>query len=434
MQNPIYVLDFEVDGQGEIIRTFPTGIIDDYSYIGWTRKYYRPDEFEIRINRNKSTSEKLELYSVILFNGYSISVPDQPIKTHEYMTSFTHLQLQDTTHSNPIFAPNSPPVSEPRIGVILSREVSIDENGKGGEVWIIRGKTIDYFFEQAYAFHDTVTALGGTGSGYDEQTGEVDTVMMHYVNENILSPSGAAYARPLFSLGIDTVTAPSVSIKARFQSIAEILETCCVLTDWGYKMAVNPDTFDGTGARPLIFQPYKGADVPVVKFSPDLDNIRSMKYSENIMNFRERAFIFGQGEGLSRYYTAQTQNNYNGLPNRPLYIFEPQLFVDARDIDNDDTKLQSRGTEKLKEFSDVPTMEFENTQTGQYQYLIDYNLGDKVRAYYYGVAEMSARIIEIREEYTPEGFRHYLTVGASQPNISKALKQVTGNFSPETRR
>ena len=207
-----------------------------------------------------------------------------------------------------------------------------------------------------------------------------------------------------------------------------------MLTDCGYKMAVNPDTFDGIVARPLIFQPYKGVDVPVVKFSLDLDNIRSMKYSENIMNFRERAFIFGQGEALSRYYTAQTQNNYNGLPNRPLYIFEPQLFVDARDIDNDDTKLQTRGTEKLKEFSDVPTMEFENTQTGQNQYLIDYNLGDKVRAYYYGVAEMSARIIEIREDYTPEGFRHYITVGASNPNIKGTLKKYTGNFSPEVRR
>lgn len=434
MQNPIYILDFEIDSNNDIVRTYAKGIIDDYAFIGWTRKYYQPDEFEIRINRNKKSSELIELYSVILFNGYSVDTPEQFVKTHQYMTAFTHLQLQAIQHNNTLYAPNDPPLSEPRIGVILSREVSISESGKGGEVWIIRGKTVDFFFEQVHAFNNTVSVLGGVGAGYDEQTGKVNTLMLHYVQENVLNPKGATYTIPIFSLGSDTEPATSITIKARFQSIQEILEACFNLTGWGYKMVVNPDTFLSLNARPLIFQPYKGIETPIVKFAPDLDNIRSMSYSENIMNFRERAYIFGQGEALARYYTSVTQTNYPGLPDRPRYIFQPQLFIDARDIENDNAKLQSRGREKLREFSDVPTMQFESTQKGKYKYLIDYNLGDVVTAAYYGVAEMTARIIEIREEYTPEGFRHYLTVGATETTVKKVLKQYTGNYNPETRR
>ena len=72
---------------------------------------------------------------------------------------------------------------------------------------------------------------------------------------------------------------------------------------------------------------------------------------------------------------------------------------------------------------------------GTFEYLTDYRCGDIVHAEHRGVASMEARIIEVKEEYTPEiGESHTITLGREKPDLMKMIREQRKELGPEIRR
>jgi hypothetical protein len=138
--------------------------------------------------------------------------------------------------------------------------------------------------------------------------------------------------------------------------------------------------------KKLIFKLYKGVDrstaVPRVVFSEDFENILSSEYTRSTEVYANTTLIGGEGEGVERIYT--TVNNTNSGLDRY------EVFTDARDIsqnkDSEDTidintyykLLAERGLENLSEHAITEEITGEVQHDVNYEYGVDYYLGDTV--------------------------------------------------------
>lgn len=143
---------------------------------------------------------------------------------------------------------------------------------------------------------------------------------------------------------------------------------------------------DGTA---LKYRVYKGEDKSeTVIFSQMFDNLLSSAYSVDESNYKNYAYIGGEGEGTGRVFANV------GVFNSGIDLCE--VFVDARDISSkykDESGvehtadaqtykgwLQERGVIALAEYSRVETFNGDiDTTNNTYVFGVDYYLGDRVR-------------------------------------------------------
>jgi hypothetical protein len=81
--------------------------IEDYESLSFTRRWHKPGEFELRINRHKKFADELTRGRLIMVDA-------------------------DRT----------------RVGIIRHREVALDDQGKKSETWEIRGYSLASVTEQ----------------------------------------------------------------------------------------------------------------------------------------------------------------------------------------------------------------------------------------------------------------------------------------------
>lgn len=174
--------------------------------------------------------------------------------------------------------------------------------------------------------------------------------------------------------------------------VFEAIEKVCQGADFGFK-----NIFDEVNKK-HIFEVYKGRDftegnvagnIPRV-FKPELRNLYNIVLESDISEFKTVAHIAGEGEGAERIWT--TVGAVGTEHSR-------ELFVDARDLQREDSESQSayigrlkaRAEEKLNEHNKKETFDGEVAPAGFGE---TYNLGDKVTcvAGAYGV-ELNVTII-----------------------------------------
>lgn len=356
-------------------------IIDDYSYLTWTRRLRRPNDIELRINRYKSDTNYLELgnYLVILKGG-------------KY-----------------------------RIWRIEHKEIELTEDGKGSERWIIKGRSLSGVFDDRLCLNKISDPSSG---GYDTQTGTAEALMKHYVNVEVVNPTNTSRAIPNYVIGTNLNRGLSFTTTGRLQSVSDVLETISFTSGLGYLVYYDIIT------SKFVFDVIEGVDRtvgngvnPVVMFSPEFGNIKSLQFQHSQLGYKNVAVVGGQGDGKDRVFS--TVGTATGLDRR-------ELFVDARDLA---TGLTQRGQERLAEYNVNLIMEFDHTQTGPFEYEVDFDLGDYVTVIYPEIAQMNTQIIQIDEYVSPEnGWTFKLTVGNNIPDLITALKKDRKNIGPEIRR
>jgi PKD repeat protein len=136
----------------------PIKVIDDYGYLSWQRNWYTPDIWEMRINKNLPNADAI----------------------------LASRQLNATTLKWEYggFVGISTALGK-RIGLIDRIQLSLSEDGKGSEEYLVSGKGVEGILGTRIALYGTYA-----GDGYDTQTGPGETLLRHYIAQQCIGSGG----------------------------------------------------------------------------------------------------------------------------------------------------------------------------------------------------------------------------------------------------
>lgn len=287
--------------------------------------------------------------------------------------------------------------------VIVHREIALDENGKDTENWNIKALSLKSWLAKRIILPPSHTAN-------QNKSGPTETVMKHYVNISAVNPTDVKRKIPKLVIATDLARGDTISRSARFDTLSEELATISTLTGVGWNVSVDITN------KQFVFDVVIGAnktatqrELPPIIFSPEWGTIESLEYTESKLDYKNMAYVAGQGEGIERRVITLNDN----ATGHDRY----ELYVDARDVSETDDEsttgdgeapqrptteivadLTERGTEKLIECEQVIYFGGQIISSQNFVYERDWSNGDIVTLQHEGWGiGADARITEVKE-------------------------------------
>lgn len=382
MKKPIRILSLNMDILAEI---------DNYESMFFNRSWHGIGAIELRINRHMKYANTLLKDNLILIG----------------------------TDLNKVF-------------IIKHREIELDESGKVTENWLIKGYALKSIIAQRITMPPAHTA-------YDYKSGSSETIMKHYVNNNLVNPVDSRRKIPQLVIAPDLQRGAHTTYSSRFKNVAEEVSTLSIASGLGWDVTLDIKNkkwvFDIVEGKSLIAG--QSLNPPVI-FSPQFDSLKSLQYTQSELNYKNVAIVAGQGEGVDRRVIEV--GNFLGI-NRH------EIFIDARDVsetDDDDQplpeqqiiqSLTDRALQQLHELMQEEYLEGQILTNSPFKYQKDYDLGDvtTIQNNDWGIT-MDARITEIKEVHETTGFSIEATFGNDRPTLIQKIKQELSQISGEVRR
>lgn len=171
----------------------------------------------------------------------------------------------------------------------------------------------------------------------------------------------------------------------------------------------------------LQFLSYKGIDrtsrqstQPVVRFSPEMDNLIGIKELRSIQNLKTMVYSFASADPMRQPTAAAMVKNSNltGFDLRALMTFEDDLTTDV--VEGDEVicakMLQERAMKALGASTYIKTIDGEIVPNFQYQYGRDYGLGDLIEVQGHSGISQISRVTEYIRAQDEAGEKAYPTV------------------------
>lgn len=258
-------------------------------------------------------------------------------------------------------------------------------------------------------------------------TGNVETAMRSLVTSYAISPTDTDRAIPNLTLGNVFGITDTLDIQSTGDDLSE------KLYDIGNAYGISHRVKFNYLTNGLVFEVWQGKDRRDSQttnswavFSNSFYNIKNVVYNRNDSNYKNFAYVGGEGEGADRVFV-EVDLREEGEERR-------ELFVDARDLrredDNGNTiplatykaQLTQRGKEKLAEYRLVETVNSGVDYLANLIYKTDYDLGDYCTYINTEIGvETEKRITEIMEVY--EGGATELTITFGTDEVS-SVKQL----------
>jgi Siphovirus ReqiPepy6 Gp37-like protein len=369
------------------------GEIDNYSSLFFTRRWHGIGDLELRISRHLKHTEHLVKGNIIIV-GESLK----------------------------------------KVFIIKHREIELTQDGKASENWLIKALALKSIAAQRTIVPPLTTA-------YDNKQGNAETVLKHYIDRNIVSPTDSNRIISQLMIAANQNRGPTVSWQSRFKNLAEEIINISSLSELGW------DVFLDIQQNKWVFDVEEGRDLsanqsilPPVIFSPQFETLQSLRYTESDLNYKNTAYVAGQGEGIERRIV-QVGNS--------IGLDRHEIFVDARDVaeqTEDDppvnrpdadiiNDLSLRGQQQLNELLQEKYLEGQVLTKSKLVYEQDYDLGDIVTIQHkdWNIT-MDIRLTEIKEIYEPGGFRIEGTFGKSMPTLIDKIKREIGQVAAEIRK
>lgn len=317
---------------------------------------------------------------------------------------------------------------------IKQREIELDENGKETENWLIKALPLKSWLSQRLI-------LPPATKSNDEIKAPAETVMKHYVDVSAVNPVDAKRKIPNLVMATDQKRGDKISRSARFDVLSDEITTISQLSGLGWNISVDLKN------KQFVFDVVEGVnrvatqrDNPPVIFSPEFNSLKSMGYTESYLDYKNMAYVAGQGEGVDRRVIT-IGDTASGLDRY-------ELFVDARDVgetntDDDgnetprsqqeiETDLTDRGNEKLSEHSQEIYMEGQILTKSPFIYERDWDLGDITTQQNknWGIT-IDARITEVKEIYEAGNPKRIEVVfDKDKPTFMNLIKRQFKNMNP----
>jgi hypothetical protein len=254
-----------------------------------------------------------------------------------------------------------------------------------------------------------------TSNGYDSASGSIETILKHFVNNNVVNPSDAGRKIPQVYIAADQQRGKQDSWRSRFEVASDKLSEIGEYAEIGWDVTLdienNKWVFDVILGRKLT----TNQDIlPPVIFSADFDNIKNKHFIKSILGSCNVGYCGGAGDETSRL--KQQIGSSSGLERIETFLDCSQ----AADV----TELTTQGNQKLNELKETKTFEFSIIPDNTFIYEKDYDLGDYVTAQdrRLGIT-MDAQIIEFKEIYEVSGSSLEATFGTNIPNLLTIIKR-----------
>lgn len=254
--------------------------------------------------------------------------------------------------------------------------------------------------------------------GYDRIIADAESVMRHYVYNNVVAPESAA--RRMDCVALESVNGhrgmTGVPWSARFEQLDELLGSIGAYCDAGF--AIVPD-FE---TRKLVFtylpgRDRTGADGSRVIFGAHMGNVGGTSVSESAQQARNAAIVGGTGEDENRMILSVCPGGETGLARR-------ELFVDAGSRATAD-ELTEEGAHRLAERGISEAIRADVIDTPACRYGTAWELGDLVTVVARG-AKMNARVTQVQESHEAgRAMRLEVTFGNAAGGIERVLRDRT---------
>lgn len=313
--------------------------------------------------------------------------------------------------------------------IILHKEIELDENGKVTENWIIRAQSLKSWFSERLTNPPI-------GKAQDAITADAETVMRHYVHNNVINPVDPGDIIHDLVMDENLHRGEQIEWQSRYKVLSSELEKIGLLSGLGWNIEIDLEN------KQYIFKVLEGRSLvesqsilPPAIFSPEFGTLKQLKYVESELEYKNFAVVAGQGEGADRRIV--TVGDAVGADRRVL-------FVDARDIAEEkesgqpipveqiEEALRQRGLQKLAEHQQEIYLEGQVLEQSRLIYQRDFDLGDigTLQSKDWG-ATMDARITEVKEIYEPGKTGIDLTFGNDRPTLISKIKQELSGMRNE---
>jgi hypothetical protein len=330
-QKPINVYASGLNGDGVFLDLL--AVVDDYESCLFKRGGYAPGTFTIVINRNTLYASQFAVDRII-----QIGTDNNKCG---YITSVQQEEGPDGA---------------------LSEKVTI----KGCELWQWLDQRVTY----PQPNNDNYVLASST---------PVETVIKSVVSYN-MGPTALDSNRIDSTLTIapDQGRGAAYLISSRYASLLTEVQNAALATHstvYAYLDVPN---------RKWVLQFTPGVDRTSAQstnaqavFTTDRETLQSAIYNQDKSGFKNWAVVAGQGQGSSRSIQVVSSDSSVGRARR-------ELFVDARDL-SDTSSLQTRGQQQLGQNQFQAYLTIDALAYAQLQYGQDYDLGDKVSVWQFGV-------------------------------------------------
>ena len=250
--------------------------------------------------------------------------------------------------------------------------------------------------------------------GYDRIIGSAETVLKHYVQANCTQPESTARVIGCLAIEPDEGRGKeNVPWSARFENLADVLESICTYADCGY--AVVPDF----AQKKAVFKYEPGRDlvngINRVTFSVGFGNVSEATYAEDAKNAITAVYIGGAGQDENRAILGVGEAE--DLARR-------EMWTEAGSI-SDPEELEYEARHKMADRQIAQTISADVIARGAARYGEDWDLGDKVTVSAAG-RKMHTRITQVQE--THEAGRPLtlsVTFGEPPQGIIDAVRAAT---------
>ncbi|MFD0768877.1 siphovirus ReqiPepy6 Gp37-like family protein [Bacillus sp. CGMCC 1.60114] len=309
-------------------------------------------------------------------------------------------------------------IDEKRVGIIIN--YSINEN----DIRIVKG-----FQLKQILGNRIITPPSNTT--HDRRYADAETVMKHYVDRHIMYPANSERIIPNFVMKANQKRGPVLQWESRLKNLAEEQKNISLASNLGWDVWLDEE------ARHFVFEVFDGKNLtrnqstyPPIVFSVELDNVLKREFEKDATNFKNTAYVGGQGEGDDRRIVEVSAESATGLARK-------EVFIDARDLSNqkeDKTDkpeaeivkmLTERGKQKLEsDYAKVVSFSCFVVEKPGMEYEKDWSIGDIVTCEddKNGIL-MDARVTDVEETYQNNERKLKVTFGTKRMDITRLLQR-----------
>lgn len=277
---------------------------------------------------------------------------------------------------------------------------------------VIKGFTLAHIFTQRLT-------VPPKGQEYYTVKGSVEDIMYNIVDANTIHSVEPGRIISNLDLRQSQGRGQQMTFQTRYKCLADELESLSVLSGLGIAVTIDPVR------KKFFFEVCAGTDRtidqetdPPTVFNPDYDNVLGRSYTTDLSGLKNCAYTAGQGEGADRAVHIVGGGNTG--------IDRYEMFVDARDIEND-SDLEDRGKTKLAENAGAESYEC-TVETADYEKR--WFLGDFVTVVDRGLSvQINKQVLEVREERDSSGYTVAPTFGTAPQTIIDMIRKSEAGYS-----
>ncbi|MGX4598968.1 siphovirus ReqiPepy6 Gp37-like family protein [Faecalimicrobium sp. JNUCC 81] len=343
------------------------GEIDNYKSLNITRRFYKNGEFELTINTSKLHTDKLVKNNLILF-GKDFN----------------------------------------KVGIILHRGFDYSQGQENTDLLSIKGYLLQGLMNRRLIIPDI-------NNSYMSFKGTQEEIIKSFVYKNCVNPVDPKRKINRLVIAENKNRGANDSWRSSYELLGSKLNEIGEYSGLGWNIELDIENkqfvFDILESKNKTVNQ---SDLPPITFRSDFNNILTRQYTESIINSKNVVYSGTKEDSTKMVLSAGNITDFERI----------ETFVDTNS--DEVSELTKSAQVALKDLEELKTFELDVNYKNTFIYEKDYDLGDIVTVQDKKLnVTMYTKIVEVKENYTPNSMAIQLVFGKGIPNfLNRLLKAV----------